>query len=66
MTKKQMKERELRIERVFGRYCNGIAINIMDIGKVFKEGERLIDQGLDDDEMGTLLCVFVTKLAVAT
>ena len=63
MTKKEQKLREQRIERVFGRYCNGIQIDIMDIGKVFKEGERLIDQGLNDDDMGTLLCVFVTKLA---
>ena len=63
MTKKEQKLREQRIERVFGRYCNGIQIDIMDIGKVLKEGERLIDQGLNDDDMGTLLCVFVTKLA---
>ena len=63
MTKKELKQRDARIERVYQNYCAGIAINIMDIGKVFREGERLIALGLDDAAMGPLLRAFTVNLA---
>ena len=36
-----------RIEQVYYRTCNGIAISVMDIPKVFVEGRRALAAGED-------------------
>lgn len=57
------KQRERAIEKIYGMYCSGIQINIMDIGKVFKEGERLLDNGITPEQVGQQLRAFTLKLS---
>lgn len=64
MTKAEKKRRDARINRAYGNSCSGMQINIMDIGKVFREGERLIDAGADDITLGAGLRAFTEKIAV--
>lgn len=52
-----------RIEKAYYRTCSGIAINIMDIGKVFAEGRRLIAEGKSEEELGEGLKSFALKIA---
>jgi hypothetical protein len=63
MTKKYAKAREQYIEKTYAQYCSGIQIDIMDIGKVFKEGERLLDAGYNKADFGNALHAFTLKLA---
>jgi hypothetical protein len=60
MTKKQ---REKLIEEIYRRNCSGIQIDIMDIGKVFKEAENLLATGLSVDEVGSALRTFTLSIA---
>lgn len=61
MTKNRI---DKRIEAAYYRTCNGIQINIMDIGKVFAEGKRLIESGITNDMvLGEELKKFVLSIA---
>lgn len=65
MATKQTKAEKLidkRIEKAYYRTCSGIAINIMDISKVFAEGRRLIAAGKTEEELGEGLKVFAKSI----
>jgi len=62
---KQSKAEKLidkRIETAYRATCSGVSINIMDIGKVFAEGRKLIATGVDDATLGTGLRAFVDTI----
>jgi alpha-D-ribose 1-methylphosphonate 5-phosphate C-P lyase len=65
MTKqtKAQKLADKRINSAYCRHCSGIQINVLDIGKVFKEGQRLIDDGADDAALGAGLRAFTLTIA---
>jgi len=60
---KQEKARDKQIDRAFNATCSGIQINVMDIGKVFKEGHRLLDAGADDAALNAGILAFVQTIA---
>lgn len=60
---KAEKQAEARIEKAYRATCCGIAINMMDIGKVFAEGQKLIATGVDDAALGVGLRAFVDTIA---
>lgn len=64
-TKAQRAEKliDKRIETAYRASCSGVAINIMDIGKVFAEGRKLIATGVDDAALGVGLRAFVDTIA---
>lgn len=69
MATRQSKAEKLidkRIEVAYRSTCSGIAINIMDIGKVFAEGRKLIATGVDDAALGDGLRKFVDTIAQPT
>lgn len=51
-----------RIEAAYYAGCNGVQINIMDIGKVFKHGETLIAGGADDVALQAGVIAFVETI----
>jgi len=53
--------RDRQIEAAYRARCCGIQINIMDIGKVFKEGRRLLDAGADQETLATGIHTFVVQ-----
>lgn len=63
MTKKAKKAQDARINSAYCKFCSGLQINIMDITKVFREGERLIAAGVDDAALGAGLRAFTEVIA---
>lgn len=57
------KTKDRLINALYHRHCSGIQIDIMDIGKVFKEGERLLASGLTDEDAGNGLRAFTLSIA---
>jgi hypothetical protein len=51
-----------RIERAYYAECSGVQINVMDIAKVFNEGERLINQGADEPTLRAGIKAFVETI----
>lgn len=47
MTKIAAKKLDQEIERIFRSHCAGIAINIMDLGKVYAAGRKAHAEGSD-------------------
>jgi hypothetical protein len=63
LSKAQQKRNDARINSAYCKHCSGIAINILDIGRVFREGERLISIGSDDAALGAGLKAFTLAIA---
>jgi hypothetical protein len=63
MTKRELKERERRIERAYYARCSGVQINVMDIFKVFRCGADAIAAGASDAELGDKIAAFVASIA---
>jgi hypothetical protein len=57
------KARDKLIEAAYVAECSGIAIDIMKIGDVFKEGHRLIDAGANFDQLREGIRKFVDVIA---
>ena len=49
------KQAEARINRIYSRYCDGIAVNIMNLGAIYAAGEKVILAGGTDEEIGEAL-----------
>ena len=62
MTKRQEKQADQRIERMYGLRCSGIQIDIMDIGKVFRVGYAAVERGAGDKELGDDIAEFVETI----
>ena len=60
--KQQAKLNEARVNRAYSTRCSGVQINVMDIGKVFKEGEKAIAEGADDQVLGDRIAAFVETI----
>ena len=56
------KANDLRIEKAYRRTCIGVQIDMMKIGDIFKEGHRLIAEGVDDDQLDVGIRKFVQIL----
>lgn len=59
---KGKKQARARVERAYYAGCEGIAIDIMDIGKVFRVGEAAVAQGVDDATLQTTIRAFVETI----
>ena len=62
--KKQTRQEKIidrRIEQAYYATCKGIAINVMDIGKVFDYG-RCVETGITDMELQDKIYHFVLDL----
>jgi hypothetical protein len=56
------RQAETRIDKAYRARCSGVEINIMDIGKVFNEGNRAIAEGVDDTVLGDRIAAFVETI----
>jgi hypothetical protein len=59
---KAEKQADLRISAAFRERCSGIAINVMDISKVFTVGRAAILEGADDKTLGDRVAAFVDTI----
>jgi hypothetical protein len=64
MKTKEEKARERRIDRAFAKTSSGIVINILDIPKVFREGQKAIAEGVDDAELEKRMRAFLESIRV--
>ena len=65
MRRKQTRAEKLadrRIELVYRRWCSGVQIDIMDIGKVFAVGHKAIAEGADDAALERAIVAFVETI----
>ena len=62
---RQQKARDKLIEGAYRATCTGM-INVMDIGKIFAEGHRLIDGGANFDMLCIGIRAFVDQLTKET
>jgi hypothetical protein len=60
---KAEKAADKRIERIYYATCSGVAIDVMDIGKVFAFGRLKIEAGEDDAALASSLKNYVATLA---
>lgn len=51
-----------RVERAFYARCSGIAVNIMDIPRIFDAGMKAIESGADDAALGDAIAAFVETI----
>lgn len=52
-----------RIDAAYRKHCCNIQINVLDIGKVFACGHKLIEQGADDVALAAGILAFVQTIA---
>jgi len=62
LTRRQEKALDKRVERAYYATCEGIAINIMDIGKVFKVGREALAAGADEATLRQAIRDFVETI----
>ena len=60
--KKQALFNDKRIDVAYRNRCSGIQIDIMDISKVFREGQKAIDNGADDVTLSQVIFDFVQTI----
>lgn len=66
MTKKEQAAIDRRIDVAYRNKCCGIAIDLMDIPKIFKVGRELIAAGADDAALAEGIHTFVKSISKAT
>lgn len=49
------KAKNIRIDRLYGRACEGLMVAILDLEQVYEVGRRAIDEGADDDALALAL-----------
>ena len=54
---------ERRVDAAYRATCSGIAINILDIPKVFAYGELKVAEGEDDAALGASIRAYVETLS---
>lgn len=64
MPSKAEKLIDARIDRAYRAACSGVAINIMDIPKVFAFGKIKIAEGEDDQALASSIGHYVRSIAV--
>ena len=61
-----MKKRANRVnawvEKAYRETCNGVQINVMDISKVFAEGNRLLAEGADWEQLKLGIRTYVDSI----
>ena len=62
MNKKQLKEADARINRVYLDNCKGVQVSVMDIGKIFTVGRGSIEAGDDDSVLAKKIVDFVNTI----
>jgi len=61
---KKMSEKKIDalIERLYKESCANVAIDIMDISKVFAVGRKAYDEGKSEDEIKAAIVELVNKI----
>ena len=62
MTPRQKKANEKRIEKAYYKVAYGVQINMMDIPRVFTEGEKALAAGADDAALEKVVADFVQQI----
>lgn len=60
--KKQKRDDDERINRIYRERCNGVQIGVMQIGTVFNVGKSAIQDGLDDQGIGDRIVAYVDTI----
>lgn len=55
---------DLRIDKAYRVACSGVAVNIMDIPKIFAFGKQKIAEGEDDGALAASIGAYVRTIAV--
>jgi hypothetical protein len=53
---------ETRISNMYRAKCQGIQVDIMDIGKIFQVGREAVAKGVDDALLGDIIHNFVQSI----
>lgn len=62
MARKSRKAIDRRVEQAYYRTCEGVQIDIMDIGKVFDVGREAVHSGADEPELEEAIVQFVATI----
>lgn len=63
-TAKEKRAQDRLIDRAYSANCNGIAINMLDIPKVFAVGRARLEAGASYNELVEAIKAFVAKIRV--
>lgn len=62
--KRKQAAEDAYVERAYYRYCQGVQVNVMDIGKIFAHGRTLLATCDSLEKLGAELRAYVDTLAV--